>query len=166
VDLARFLAATDTLRYFDLRWNKVGVVGARAVAQALAHNTSVGIVNLRENRCQALASRPLCAQSLTRSLSTALRLGMDGVMTLADFLLTNRSVYSLDLRANISPPTEMNYRIGESGDEAIKYLGALLKLNSTVTHLDLCSNSIGNPFANLPANFFGLMKCVCVVYRA
>lgn len=121
VDLARFLATTDTLRYFDLRWNKVGVVGARAVAQALAHNTSVGIVNLRENR-----------------------LGMDGVMTLADFLLTNRSVYSLDLRANISPPTEMNYRIGESGDEAIKYLGALLKLNSTVTHLDLCSNSIGS----------------------
>jgi hypothetical protein len=55
VDLARFLAATDTLRYFDLRWNKVGVVGARAVAQALAHNTSVGIVNLRENRCHALA---------------------------------------------------------------------------------------------------------------
>jgi hypothetical protein len=90
---------------------------------------------------------------------------MDGVMTLADFLLTNRSVYSLDLRANISPPTEMNYRIGESGDEAIKYLGALLKLNSTVTHLDLCSNSIGNPplsfFGDLSANF-GSMNCVHV----
>lgn len=49
-ELARFMASSPQLRYFDLRWNNIGVLGARVLCQALSRNNTLGILNLRENK--------------------------------------------------------------------------------------------------------------------
>ncbi len=40
----------NKLVYFDMRWNRVFAEGARYISRALADNTSLTVLNLRQNK--------------------------------------------------------------------------------------------------------------------
>ncbi|KAL6073093.1 Leucine-rich repeat-containing protein 74A [Balamuthia mandrillaris] len=157
------------LTQLDLRGNEIGDVGAIAIASAMLRNTRLTLLDLRWNRIGTRGAKSLSYMLQQNKTLTVLnlrknRLGMEGVFALANALLSNRCVCHLDLRSNVSLPSVSH--IGESGTEAMKSLATMLKLNSSITTLDLSSTNADLEGAISMAEALSLPSCELTLLHA
>ncbi len=120
----------------DLNRRKIGDSGAKALAEALTHNSSLQTLNLRGNEIGDSGSVALAEALKSNSSLQTLKLGYNqigasGAAALAEALKSNSSLQTLKLRNN---------QIGASGSAA---LAEALKSNSSLQTLRLESNKIG-----------------------
>jgi Ran GTPase-activating protein (RanGAP) involved in mRNA processing and transport len=132
VDLARALKVNTSIEKFSLRWNYIGDVGARVLAETLVcDNTTLKELSLVYcgigDDGAAELGRVLSVNATLEvlDLHCNVRIGNDGAVALTDGLVGNKNLKRLDLgRCGI-------------GNKGVAALGEVLKVNKSLEILDL-----------------------------
>lgn len=118
--------------------NKITSVGAEELAKGIAANVSLTEINLEKNEIDDRGVAALAANIASKPALTALnlngnRIGLNGVKALVEHLSTPDH-----------PLPELHLANNHLDDAAVGALGALLSKNSTIQHVNLSGNKIGN----------------------
>uniref|UniRef100_A0AAR2IYQ6 NACHT domain-containing protein n=1 Tax=Pygocentrus nattereri TaxID=42514 RepID=A0AAR2IYQ6_PYGNA len=126
--IAGAVKANRALRSLHLQWNFMKGGAAKALARSLHSNTSIQLLEwCRWNRTfETLLETFLCLCSLQ-----GVSAGKAGAVALAEALMVNQTLHTLDLRGN---------SIGMAGAKA---LSSALKTNRSLRSLNLQENSLG-----------------------
>uniref|UniRef100_A0AAR2IHC0 NACHT domain-containing protein n=1 Tax=Pygocentrus nattereri TaxID=42514 RepID=A0AAR2IHC0_PYGNA len=151
--LTQALRSNKGLTSLNLRENSIGVEGAKAIARALQENNTLAELDLTANLLHdegvtaiagaVKANRALRSLQWNRTFETLLETflclcslqgvsaGKAGAVALAEALMVNQTLHTLDLRGN---------SIGMAGAKA---LSSALKTNRSLRSLNLQENSLG-----------------------
>ena len=132
------LATNASLASLNMRFNRIGFGGARAMAfaRALETNASLAWLDMAQNELSELGARAFASALSSNRALTHLDLqrnemGAEGGAAVAEALAANDTLTSLDASSN---------DIGAAGAVAF---GAALKSNRTLAALNLAQNGIG-----------------------
>jgi len=140
--LCRGLAGCGTITRLNLDGNRIHDDGAKALGDMLAHNKVITTLNLAYNRIEkdgskALAEALLKNCTLQRLSLKANPLGPGGLEAIGTMLRLNDSIHSL----NVSYAQVMR----NAQVEGLFELCRALRVNRTLTVLDLSGNDMGEP---------------------
>ena len=136
---------------------------AEVIAQAIAENTSISLLNLSHGdsdcKCINAIAKAIEKNNAITSLELKLVMKMEGAIVLAQAIKNNTSITSLDLSDNFidgesaealaqaikenSSITSLVLFNNEIGDEGAEAFAQVIKDNASITLLDLSCNYIG-----------------------
>ena len=140
VELCEVLPRFAALRTLDLSKNKIGLEGAKAIAEALMKSGTavvitlyLGLNNIGDEGAIAIAEALKVNAVLLNELGLGNNsIGADGAKAIAEALKVNAVL------------TELRLGVNTIGDKGAKAIAEVLKVNAVVTTLSLWNNSIGD----------------------
>ena len=142
------LANNNTLRWLFLNDNKIGIEGAKRLADALKVNKTLKKLYLGANKigdegAKLIANALMENESLEEFSLDRNNIGDEGAKSLADCFMVNRSIHEVNLNHNIIT------------DDGAQQLIKALKLNYGIESFDIWRNPISK---HLKAEINTLMK--------
>ena len=139
VELCEVLPRFAALRTLDLSKNKIGLEGAKAIAEALMKSGTavvitlyLGLNNIGDEGAIAIAEALKVNAVLTTLNLGYNSIGVEGAKAIAEALKVNAVL------------TELRLGVNTIGDKGAKAIAEVLKVNAVVTTLSLWNNSIGD----------------------